>query len=78
MEKIIKTTEYWLLKPTYISETVQSQYYYIRSLNCNVGAKPFWFIGYKNKLGLVSSVGGSLIPRLEVELEQEFQTLIKS
>lgn len=84
MKHIIKTTEYWFLKPVsylallnYIGKMYidgfNDQYYYIRIKTSGL-EKISWVIGYENESHLVSIIGGGeLNPELIDQLEEEFQ-----
>lgn len=72
MEKITKTTNYWLFKQT----TTDSKYFFVRAVTEGLD-NVTWFMGYKNHLGLVSSIGGDLKEETIESLEKEFQNSLK-
>lgn len=71
MEIITKTIRYWLLKKAK-PDDIHDNYYYIRTKTDGVTGYQ-WGIGYKNRHGLVSIVGGELTDKETAELEAEFQ-----
>lgn len=73
MIKITKTQHYWLFEKA----RPDGEYYYVRSaIDGQSGYN--WFMGYENKAGFVSSVGGDCISdELTLELEKRFQDIAK-
>lgn len=70
MDKIVKTTEYYICDK--ISEG--SQYHYIRSEILESNLKPVWFVGYISKsTGFPSSIGPELPEEKQKELEKKFK-----
>lgn len=71
MKTITKITKYWFFKP--VNENTE-QYFYIRSgvINEDNEFSIFWFIGYENSLGNVSSVGGEIDDEMVKQLEYDF------
>ena len=72
MEEIVKTTRYWLFKCT----NEKYNYYYYTRIKIDGLDSVSWSLGYKNQLGLVSLIGGTLDRELSKSLENEFQAEI--
>lgn len=70
MEKITKTTHYWLFKK--VDDNLQ--YYYVRVKTDGI-ENVTWVKGYVNHLNLVSTVGPALPKDLTDSLEKEFQNV---
>lgn len=75
MKKITQKTHYWLFKE--IPSEYETKYFYVR---CQVnGVTGYsWFMGYENRMGLVSRVGGDFSEETENKLEREFQEYLKN
>lgn len=70
MKHIVRNTHYWLFKKI----NKNSKYYYIRTETDGMD-RIGWFIGYENNFNKVSGIGGNLSDEMEMQLENEFQTL---
>jgi hypothetical protein len=76
METIVRTTTYWLYKKAK-PDDIHDNYWYVRATTDGINSYS-WGIGYKNRHGLISFVGGELPDSKVAELETEFKAALEA